>query len=105
MRHRAIGPAIVKDMISYIDDRKGPRWNALSLLAEAFLLWVAPQLDALSFDAIGEVYRWTHLFFKEDLALPAVQAVLKRIRVLYPHIKAIEWRDWANAAIPGAGNR
>ena len=65
---------------------------------------MAPQLDALSFDAIDEVYQWTHLFFKDDLTLPTVRAVLKRIRVLYPHIQANQWRNWANAAIPGAGN-
>jgi MoxR-like ATPase len=86
MRKRALGPAIVSDMLSYIGDRceADADANALQhLLAEAFLLYAAPQLDGLDQTSITGIYEQVRTVFEEaadDLRL------LARIRALYPYI-------------------
>jgi MoxR-like ATPase len=86
MRKRALGPAIVGDMLSYIGDRceADADGDALQrLLAEAFLLYAAPQLDGLDQASITGIYEEVKTIFAEaadDLRL------LARIKALYPYI-------------------
>jgi hypothetical protein len=100
MEQRAVGPAIVKDMIEYIGDRfklEGQPDDAtqLSIMGEAFLLYVIPQLDGLDFDGIQDVYTHVKDYFGE-LSTQELGQILTRIRLLYPHIK--NWK----ADEPGA---
>jgi MoxR-like ATPase len=93
LRCRALGPAIVKDMIQYIGDRLQFEQEAkpLELLGEAFLLYVTPQLDGLDRATITAVY--THLqeqVFGETEVITSLQS---RIRSLYPHIVSSEWES------------
>ncbi|HEY4720400.1 MAG TPA: hypothetical protein VII92_01035, partial [Anaerolineae bacterium] len=98
MQRRAIGPAIVKDMIRYIGDRhrRAPGAHVQCLLGEAILLYVAPQLDGLDRADIVEIYRYFLKGFFTAEPLPQSVAfaqghVLERIKSLYPHIRSDEW--------------
>jgi CHAT domain-containing protein/MoxR-like ATPase len=90
MNCRALGPAIVKDMICYMGDRIGDDDQAipLEIMGEAFLLYVTPQLDGLDREAITSVYIYIDTLF-EGSAM--TKGVLARIRSLYPHIPSDEW--------------
>lgn len=78
---RAIGPAIVKDMIAYMGKRAGTFPTAF---AEAFLLYITPQLDSLPFEKIKPI----HDYLRDELLkdIPEQTPILQRIRALYPHI-------------------
>ncbi len=95
MRHRTLGPAIVKDMLAYV----GNRWsldNTRSLRAlfgEAFLLYSIPQLDGLEQTAISDIYDELAAMFASDADI--VEAIKKRLAGLYPHIASFR------AAPPG----
>ncbi|MCB0012912.1 MAG: hypothetical protein KDE34_13455, partial [Anaerolineales bacterium] len=89
MMRRALGPAIALDMIGYLAARGAP-WP--SAVAEAMMLYVVPQLDALEPTAIFAIYRQMKLAFgvaEQGLLLP-------RIRELYPHIRAQDWEEEFN---------
>jgi MoxR-like ATPase len=94
MRFRALGPAIIKDMIAYIGDRfkslppLAPQLRVMELLAEAFLLYVTPQLDGLEQSAIGAIYKLIDNWFGP---LAEALGLLPRLRALYPHIRREEW--------------
>jgi hypothetical protein len=110
MRRRAIGPAIVKDMIrfmarrlrrggSVIQDDSGRPGRDLVALREAFLLYVVPQLDGLDKLTIHQIYAdIAYLLWEEGLPQKGEPAdVLARIRLLYLHVPDVEW--------PGRGER
>jgi len=90
MERRTLGPAIVQDMLDYIGNRyssAADKEHLLPLLGEAFLLYAVPQLDALDYEGILDVYQHVKALFA---AAPAEQRlILHRIEVLYPHIT-----DW-----------
>ena len=85
MRLRALGPAIVKDMICYVGDRyKHNVGNPLlDLLGEAFLLYAVPQLDGLDHKDIQGICIELKLLFAESAAW---QNIMARIQSLYPHV-------------------
>jgi hypothetical protein len=91
MRRRALGPAIIKDMLEYMGDRCGDNADEtalLNLLTEAFMLYAAPQLDGLDRDGICRIHtRVSEIFGQaaEDLGL------LGRIKDLYPYIPDEDW--------------
>lgn len=100
MERRALGPAIIKDMIEYLGDRyqqEAPTTApaarddlALRLLAEAFLLYVVPQLDALDYEGIMAIHdHLRDVQFSHAAVKTQQEQILKRIQLLYPHI-----RDW-----------
>jgi MoxR-like ATPase len=91
MQYRALGPAIVKDMIVYIGDRRQSASAPLpmEMLAEAFLLYVTPQLDGLDQEAICEIYKLVSTLFD---AIEEKKRPLARIRDLYLHIPHEEWQ-------------
>lgn len=90
MQYRALGPAITKDMIRYVRARYAPpgtvdRATIPDLVAEAFLLFAAPQLDGLDAGAIEAIYEELDgLLLRRKSAGRA--AVLDRIEALYPFI-------------------
>ena len=88
MAHRALGPAIVKDMIDYVGERyvapgEVGYLGAADLLAEAFLLYAAPQLDGLDLPAVEAIFRELDQVFA---GTEGHEAILKRIQALYPFI-------------------
>jgi hypothetical protein len=85
MRRRALGPAIVRDMIGHVGERYRTRGkeDIQSLLAEAFLLYAAPQLDGLDSTAIQEIHRNLNALFG---AAAQEKGLLKRIADLYPFV-------------------
>jgi MoxR-like ATPase len=93
MKRRALGPAIVRDMIGFMGERVnggapgGP--GPVALLAEAFMLFAVPQLDGLDRDAIAAILAELTGRFGVDgdaVGLP------ERVRDLYPFID-----DWTPA--------
>ena len=102
MIRRGIGPAIVEDMIRYMAERTsqartGPvQVKPDAVIAEAFLLYVVPQLDGLEQESIQKIYGEVGLLFKE--AGDIHKEVLDSIRSLYLHIHVDEWdeyvKDW-----------
>ena len=95
MEQRTIGPAIIKDMISYIGDRKNQSGDTslLDLCGEAFLLYVVPQLDGLDREAIQKIYEFVAELFGY-ITSKTRDNILKRICLLYPHIK--KWQKVDN---------
>jgi MoxR-like ATPase/transcriptional regulator with XRE-family HTH domain len=90
MRYRALGPAILKDLVSYMGDRHKYSANTplLDLLGEAFLLYAVPQLDGLDRDGIMSVYgRLKQLF----AGIKDEERILSRTRLLYPHLSSEDW--------------
>jgi hypothetical protein len=106
MSRRAIGPAIVRDMLAYAGDRyaqvsaqPGAAEALLpDLICEAFLLFVVPQLDGLDREGILTVYRYANRLFGGASGLTSV---LARIRLLYPHVALDDWESHG-AEQPGA---
>ncbi len=86
MSSRAIGPAIVKDMVEYIGDRYQPGDDIIECLGEAFLLYLSPQLDGIAQDGILDIHRFISSLFK-DTSISS--SILSRIELFYPHIR--EW--------------
>jgi hypothetical protein len=88
MRIRAIGPAVIKDMIEYMGGRvlDGGAADPREYLAEAFLLYGVPQIDGLAQKNVEAVYKHLGRLFA-DVAQRAT--ILQRIEALYPHIQ-----DW-----------
>jgi MoxR-like ATPase len=97
-KHRQLGPALLKDIINYVSDRykHGDGSDLCNLLCEAFLLYVAPQLDGLEREAVFEIYGQLLQLFQEVDELPSV---LMRIRQLYPHIPHSEWQKTGIGAL------
>lgn len=95
MSYRALGPAIVRDMVHYADDRRSQLQaaNPVSLLGEAFLLYVSPQLDGLDRKVIMDIAEELKTLFKgEEPEVKSIRtAILDRIKALYPHIPNEEW--------------
>lgn len=90
MERRALGPAIIKDLIQHIA-HDGAALTGADLparLAEAFTLYAVPQLDALDQQAIAEIYAELQALFG---AGEAAALMLARVRGLYPHIRREEW--------------
>ena len=70
-------------MIGHVGERYAPGEDVVALLAEAFLLYAAPQLDGLDPTAIQEIHKWLQKVFggaAED------KHILKRIADLYPFV-------------------
>jgi CHAT domain/AAA domain (dynein-related subfamily)/TIR domain len=90
LSRRALGPAIVKDMLSYIGDRlPAANEKPIDVLGEAFLLYVTPQLDGLDRTGITEIYS----YLRRDVfaAGTILDLLLRRLRSLYPHMGEREW--------------
>jgi MoxR-like ATPase len=112
MKRRAVGPAILQDMLRYMGNRlkadgrqasdyleKPDQTDLLQYLAEAFQLYISPQLDGLDRPSIKSIYRETCDRFKllldsgnegyKELYLQT----LRRIEQLYPHFASQEWDE------------
>lgn len=91
LSRRALGPAIVKDMLWYIGDRLPVAGNEkpIDVLGEAFLLYVTPQLDGLDRTGITAIYS----YLRRDVfaAGTILDLLLRRLRSLYPHMGEREW--------------
>lgn len=87
MSCRAIGPAIIKDMVDYIGDRYQPDQpgeDIINCLGEAFLLYLSPQLDGIGQDEILNIHYFVAALFKEK---DICSSILNRIELFYPHIR------------------
>jgi hypothetical protein len=90
MSRRALGPAIIKDLVHHIARGSASTHPDLlpSRVAEAFMLYALPQLDALDQETISAIYSELRSIFGDS----AVAATMfRRIRTLYPHIRQEEW--------------
>ena len=92
MRWRSLGPAIAKDVVRYLQQRsKADNELSHAYLAEALLLYVVPQFDGLERESIREIYgQLSGLFTQCDHER---EALLKRIRGLFPFIAQAEWEE------------
>lgn len=90
MRWRALGPAIVKDMAEYLEQRTStPGKLTKKHLAEALLLYVVPQFEGLDQPSVLEVYRrFYELFPGEEGKL-----LRERIEELFPFIPSKSFVD------------
>ena len=88
MHRRPLGPALVRDMVTYIKERTRAGGDGNGLLAEAFLLNAAPQLEGLHPSDIIAVYRHLLATFAGTEGGRLLDA---RIRALYPEIPADAW--------------
>jgi hypothetical protein len=94
MKRRALGPAILKDMVAYVGERYKTEQLMASpaplanLLCESCLLYVVPQLDGLDQEAIREIYHYLETNF--DASVPRM-SMLARIQLLYPHLPLDFW--------------
>jgi MoxR-like ATPase len=97
MSQRTLGPAIIKDMIHYIRDRyhqslkNNKNTSLVDIFGEAFMLYAVPQLDGIDQREIHDIHKFTECLFKETSDKKICTNILKRIQVLYPHIK-----DWSS---------
>jgi hypothetical protein len=93
--HRAVGPAIVHDMLRFVDKlgpldgvyaaAPGDEVQVESALCEAFLVYVAPQLEGLADAGLAGVLEALPEMFPK--AVPAIrEAVARRIRLLGAHL-------------------
>jgi len=90
MRCRGMGPAIIKDMLLYMGDRRQQTpGKLLELFAEAFRLYCIPQLDGLNQEAISEIYLYLKntLFNDPRISEKTKQVILNRVQLLYPQTK------------------
>lgn len=95
MHRRALGPAILKDMIAYLRDRYGAERDAAALpdiFGEAFIMYALPQLDGLDHDTILKIYKFLHQL-TTPMSTPRQITLLKRLKTLYPHIPTAEWEQ------------
>jgi hypothetical protein len=108
MSRRAVGPAIVRDMIAYIGNRcqdyqletagvagaEQVDQKLCGYLGEAFAVYIVPQLDGLDYPGIKEIYQHLegYIFLKNSYK----DQILSRIRMLYPHIQ--NWGEKQNPA-------
>ncbi|MCI0649374.1 MAG: AAA family ATPase [Chloroflexi bacterium] len=81
MRQRQLGPAIVKDVVSYVYHRAGSGQVSLDNLCEALLLYAIPQFDGLERDKIEVIYRNLCAIFKDTRTFVAIQV---RLAELFP---------------------
>ncbi|MCA9968599.1 MAG: AAA family ATPase, partial [Anaerolineales bacterium] len=80
MRHRPLGPAIARDMIRYVAQRRAHTGAATPAhVAEAFLLYAIPQFDGLEEQKIVTVFDALGTIFAADAA-----AIHLRLRELFP---------------------
>lgn len=99
MQRRPLGPAITRDLIRYLADsyrqnseiKQHPltptELDPLAVLADAFLLYILPQLDGLDQDGIFAIYRQLGELFE-----PAQTKQLhKRLQSFYLHIPPNDW--------------
>ena len=90
MKRRALGPAIVRDLLHYVGDRKpfeGENMSPLTALAEALAQFVVPQLDGLDPVGIRLVYHLIPSLFEGLPEVVDTSDIQERIRQLYPHIQ------------------
>lgn len=108
MLRRAIGPAIARDVVRYIGQRAGAQptspLDLLAYLAEAFQLYVTPQLDNLDRPGIGGIYQDIDSLFQDlkgsaasDEQRSTHALTLLRIRQLYPHIPVQDWDEFLSS--------
>jgi MoxR-like ATPase len=93
MRRRPLGPAVVRDMITYVVERA--RMSADTgdaLLGEAFLAHGAGQLEGLGLDDLLAIHR--HLTTAVFPGTPAARLLDARMRALHPEIPSGAWSDW-----------
>jgi hypothetical protein len=90
MERRALGPAIIKDLIQHIahDASALSTTDLPEQMAEAFTLYAMPQLDGLNQETITKIYTEIQAPFGTD---GAATLMLARVRGLYPHIRRDEW--------------
>lgn len=92
MQRRPLGPAITRDLIRYLGDFYRQQNNAtpaLNVLADAFLLYILPQLDGLDQDGIFAIYKQVGILF--DSSPSKINQVRKRIQSFYLHIRPDDW--------------
>ncbi|WP_428267083.1 AAA family ATPase [Haliangium sp.] len=91
MRRRPLGPALVRDMLSYVVERA--RLGATQvggLLGEAFLLCAAAQLEGLGRDDLLAVHRHLRAVFA---GTEAGDMLDYRLRALHPEIPSNAWSE------------
>ncbi|MCB9765417.1 MAG: CHAT domain-containing protein [Alphaproteobacteria bacterium] len=88
MQRRSMGPAILRDMLRYIEDRARFGVDPLTLVGESFLLYACSQLDGLDLDAATELHLELGRWLSGSSAAPEV---LARLRSLYPAVQPEAW--------------
>lgn len=86
MQKRALGPAILRDLINYIGNRfphRAAGETMTDIAAEALLLYAAPQLDGLDYQSIESIYSELATLLKEAAKS---SGLLGRIAAFYPTI-------------------
>ena len=92
MRCRSLGPAIAKDVVRYLRYRTdGNQQVTLGHVAEALLLYVTPQLDGLERENILDIYDDLKRHFEKQILQIECEALLQRIKELFPFIHQKEW--------------
>jgi len=93
MLNRAIGPAILHDILDYLRSRtyRGRESFNHTHLAEALNLYILPQLDGLEQDNILAVFSQLRKLFADHAAEPDVQAMFERIKELFPFVPKKSW--------------
>lgn len=89
MYWRSLGPAIAKDVVNYLGQRKRGGDVDRGDLADALTLYVVPQLDDLEQGQVVDVYRFLEKLFQPD----SPQDLLRGIRALFPYIPERSFRE------------
>jgi MoxR-like ATPase len=97
MSLRPLGPAIVRDMIAYVFERRADPAPPVELLCESFLLHAVHQLDGLEVESVQAIAGQLAKSFRG----PAFGEILLRLQVLYPHVSFEETK--AAPEGPGEG--
>jgi MoxR-like ATPase len=79
MRHRAMGPAIARDVARYVRVRADGGPPAMGHLVEALRLYIAPQLDGLDHERARDIVAQFQKLFGED-----AEPLLRHIEELFP---------------------
>ncbi|MEZ4542244.1 MAG: AAA family ATPase [Chloroflexota bacterium] len=95
MRHRALGPAIIRDIVRYVGNRARTSNDGFpeNAFIEALMLFVTPQLDGLDSLHIRQIHAELGTLCKAGAGAPELRTrLLERIELLYPHIDGSLWQ-------------
>ena len=84
--HRAIGPAILVDVVRYMRRRR----TSGDGLAEALAMYLFPQLEGLDQDAAAEVFKKLAVTLDGWTTSEALGALRARYQEIFPHVKLPE---------------
>ncbi|MEM7127959.1 MAG: CHAT domain-containing protein [Chloroflexota bacterium] len=96
MTHRSLGPAIAKDIITYLQHRAIEHEERLHShpghLVEAIMLYVVPQFDNLEHSIVLAIYSQLSRLFVVEMSQDECRELQNEIRMMYPYIQDEEWQ-------------